>query len=671
MNAAGCGSALKDYAHVLRDDPDWSERAALLPEVRDATQPDQAAACGRARGVQGAHLLDTGAEAVASANPGCSLQIAAHSERLGRHVSELAGPGKGTETGEGETVYEQVFDPVSGSLGLSAIFAALPLVTLFVLLGAFRVTAWIAGLVSLAVAVVVSIAVYDVPVGQSLDMGLEGAAFGLFPILWIVVNAIWIYNMTERTGHFAVLRRSFAKISDDQRIQAVIIAFSFGALIEGLAGFGTPVAITSVMLLALGFSPLKAAALSLIGNTAPVAFGSIATPIITLSAQTELPVEDLGAMVGRQTPFLAVIIPLVLVGVVDGARGVRQTWPAAVVAGITFALGQFVCSNYISVELTDIIAALVSTFALVAFLRLWKPSEPLLGDAVGGTPPAVAGAEGHNPTLERSVRLRDQRTDTTREKLEAYAPYIIIIAVFAVAKLVDPVERFLFEVSGGAGFGTEEKTPNGFAWPGLDVTDADGEAPAAQTFQFSFWDTPGTIVLICGLLTIAALRVNLREALRTYVETLDQLKFAIVTVMAVLALAYVMNLTGMTTTLGRWIAGAGGIFAFLSSIIGWLGVAITGSDTSSNALFGALQVEAAEKVGLDPVLLASANSSGGVLGKMISPQNLAIAAAAVGMAGKEGDIFRRVLFWSITLTLGMCVIVYLQSTAVLEWMVVK
>jgi lactate permease len=566
-------------------------------------------------------------------------------------------------------MYQQVFDPVGDSLGLSSIFAALPLITLFVLLGGFRITAWISGLVALAVALIVAVAVYDVPVDQSVYMGLEGAAFGLFPIMWIVVNAVWIYNMTERTGHFAVLRRSFARISDDQRIQAIIIAFSFGALIEGLAGFGTPVAITTVMLLALGFSPLKSVALSLIGNTAPVAFGSIATPIVTLAAQTELPMEDLGAMVGRQTPFLALIVPLILVGVVDGARGVRQTWPAALVAGVSFAIAQFVCSNYISVELTDLIAALVSTLFMVGFLRVWRPSESIVGEPRGGTP-AIAGAAVSDPALERSVRLRDQEHDSRREQWEAFAPYIIIVAVFAIAKLVDPVERFLFELSGGTGFGTDEKTPNGFAWPGLDVQTPEGEAPSAATFQFSFWDTPGTVVLFCGLLTIAALRINLREALSTYGATLNQLKLAIVTVMAVLGLAYVMNLTGMTTTLGRWLAGSGDFFAFLSPILGWLGVAITGSDTSSNALFGALQVEAAKEAGLSDVLMAASNSSGGVLGKMISPQNLAIGAAAVGMAGKEGDIFRRVLFWSIALTLAMCVIVYLQSTGILDWMVV-
>jgi lactate permease len=565
-------------------------------------------------------------------------------------------------------MYKQVFDPVGDSLGLSSIFAVLPLITLFVMLGVFRITAWISGIAALVVALLVSMIVYDVPVGQSLDMGLEGAAFGLFPIMWIVVNAVWIYNMTERTGHFAVLRRSFAAISDDQRIQAVIIAFSFGALIEGLAGFGTPVAITAVMLIALGFSPLKSAALALVGNTAPVAFGAIATPIITLQAQTDLPLDDLGSMVGRQTPFLALIVPLILVGLVDGGRGIRQTWPAAMVAGITFAIAQFVTSNYISIELTDIIASLVSAFSVVGFLRLWQPSEPLLGEGGPGVP-AVAGAEGRDVALERSVRLRDQKRDSSREKWEAFAPYIIIVAIFALAKLVDPVERFLFELSGGTGFNTDAKTVNGFDWPGLNVLNPDGEAPSAQTFAFSFFDSPGTIVLFSGLLTVAALKVRVRQAVATYGATLDQLKFAIFTVMAVLGLAYVMNLSGMTASMGLWIAGAGGVVAFLSPIIGWLGVAITGSDTSSNALFGALQVSAAKEAGVDQVLLAGSNSSGGVLGKMISPQNLAIGAAAVGMAGKEGDIFRRVLFWSIVLTLVMCVIVYVQSTAVLDWMV--
>ena len=275
-------------------------------------------------------------------------------------------------------MYRQVLDPVSGSLGLSAIFAALPLVVLFLLLGVLRVTAWISALISLAVALVIATVVYPMPVSQAVLAGTLGAAFGFFPILWIVINAIWIYNMTVDTGHFDVLRRSFSRVSGDQRIQAIIIAFCFGALMEALAGFGTPVAITSVMLIALGFPPLRAATVALVANTAPVAFGALAVPITTLSTVTGLPVHDLGSMVGRQTPILAVVVPLALVAIVDGRRGVRQTWLPAVVCGLVFGVTQYVTSNFISVPLTDIVASLVSAGAVVLLLRVWQPGDAVL-----------------------------------------------------------------------------------------------------------------------------------------------------------------------------------------------------------------------------------------------------------------------------------------------------
>src|SRR3954467_6997819 len=263
-------------------------------------------------------------------------------------------------------MYKQVLDPVGDSLFASTLFALIPIVVLFVLLGGLRMAAHIASAIALAIAILIAIIVYGMPVGQALDSSLEGAAFGLFPIMWIVWNAIWIFNMTEQSGHFAVLRRSFASISDDQRIQAVIIAFSFGALLEALAGFGTPVAITATMLVAFGFKPIKAASVALVANTAPVAFGAIAIPIVTLAGLTELPKEDLGAMVGRQTPILALFVPLILVGMVDGMRGIRAVWPAAFLGGLAFAVGQFACSNYLSVELTDIVASLLSVGAIVA-----------------------------------------------------------------------------------------------------------------------------------------------------------------------------------------------------------------------------------------------------------------------------------------------------------------
>ncbi|WP_433795698.1 L-lactate permease [Actinoplanes sp. CA-252034] len=566
-----------------------------------------------------------------------------------------------------------VTDPVGGSVALSAIFASLSLITLFLLLGVLRMRAWLAGLISLGVALAVAVAVYSMPIGQALLSAGEGAAFGFFPILWIVVNAIWVYNLTVVSGHFDVLRRSMERVSPDMRIQAIIVAFCFGALLEALAGFGTPVAVTVVMLMALGFRPLQAAAVALIANTAPVAFGALATPIVTLGTVTSgavadprLTTETLGAMVGRQTPILAVVVPLVLVAVVDGRRGVRQTWPVALVAGLTFGVGQFVASNFVSVPLTDIIAALVSAAAVVLLLRVWRPVEsPDLHavetegeDAARQTALPDRGGARERDGAREPTAVGTVRRDPPVEVLRAYAPYLIIIAIFSVANLA-PVKRAL------AG----EPWTVVFAWPGLDVLGANGKPLSSTNFTFGWLPAAGTLMILAGILTAVVLRVRPGAAVRAYGRTYVELRHAIVTVMAVLALAYVLNQSGQTATLGELFATAGGVFVFLSSILGWIGVAVTGSDTSANALFGALQVQTAVNTGLDPLLLAAANSSGGVLGKMISPQNLAIAASAVGMPGREGDIFRRVVGWSLVLLLFMCVLVTLQATPVLDWMV--
>ncbi|MEU8239518.1 L-lactate permease [Actinoplanes missouriensis] len=584
-----------------------------------------------------------------------------------------------------------VTDPVSGSVALSAIFAALSLLTLFLLLGVVRMRAWLAGLISLGVALAVAVLVYAMPIGQALLSASEGAAFGFFPILWIVINAIWVYNLTVVSGHFDVLRRSMERVSPDMRIQAIIVAFCFGALLEALAGFGTPVAVTVVMLMALGFRPLRAAAVALIANTAPVAYGALATPIVTLGTVTSgavpdprLTTETLGAMVGRQTPILAVVVPLVLVAVVDGRRGVRQTWPAAVVAGLVFGVGQFVASNYVSVPLTDIVASLASAAAVVLLLRVWRPSEspdlhegapesPDAGspasDPAGGARTGSASVDSGSPASGPAAPVGGGagsgraapvavRRDPPVEVLRAYAPYLIIIVIFSVANL-GPVKEAL----------AEQPWTVVFPWPGLDVLGANGQPLASTKFTFGWLPAAGTLMILAGILTAIVLRIRPGAALRAYARTYAELRHAIVTVMAVLALAYVLNQSGQTATLGELFAQAGGVFLFLSSILGWIGVAVTGSDTSSNALFGALQVQTAVKAGLDPVLLAAANSSGGVLGKMISPQNLAIAASAVGMAGREGDIFRRVVGWSAVLLLFMCVLVTLQGTPVLDWMV--
>jgi lactate permease len=589
-------------------------------------------------------------------------------------------------------LFEQVVDPVGGSLALSALVAAIPLVTLFVLLGALRVKAWLAGLISLAVALVLAIVAFRMPVGQAVLSASEGAAFGFFPILWVVINAIWVYNLTVATGHFDVLRRSFEKVSPDQRIQAILIAFCFGALLEALAGFGTPVAITVSMMMALGFQPMKAAAVSLIANTAPVAFGALATPIVTLATVTSgvsddprLTVDTLGAMAGRQTPILAAFVPLVLVLVVDGKRGLRDTWREALAGGLAFGLAQFVAANYISVPLTDIVAALVAAAAVVAMVRMRKPTyEPVTAGTVagGGAGIVAAGSGGtrgrggvgatageelgdapgsQSPRDPHAPAVGDRPVvdDSPAEVVKAYAPYGIVIVIFALANL-GPVKAAL----------AQAPWTITFPWPGLNVFAAGStEELASTTFSFGWLAAAGTLMIIAGILTMLVLRISPGRGLKAYVDTYRELKWAIVTVMAVLALAYVLNQSGMTTHLGRLLAETGAFFAFLSPILGWIGVAVTGSDTSANALFGALQVQTAAGAGLDPVLLAAANSSGGVMGKMVSPQNLAIAAAAVGMAGQEGELFRKVFGWSMLLLLLMCLIVVLQASPVLSWMV--
>jgi lactate permease len=578
-------------------------------------------------------------------------------------------------------VYRQVYDPLGNSLGLSSIVAVLPLAALFVMLGVLRVRAWLAAVIGLAVALVIAVTAYSMPAGDALNSGLLGAAFGFFPIMWIVINAIWVYNLTVQTGHFDVLRRSFASVSDDQRVQAIIIAFCFGALMEALAGFGTPVAISSVMLIALGFRPLKAATVALVANTAPVAFGALAVPITTLATVTKLPVGDLGAMVGRQTPLLAVFVPLVLVFIVDGRRALRQVWLPALLCGVTFAVFQYLASNFWSIPLTDIIASLASALAVLALTRVWHPAEGYTetgGDepAPRGEPvPDGAGAPGPRggPDRERAAvaQATGRRTgsrDTPAEVFRAYAPYLIIIVVFVLATRVPAIAGTAPKDPGTSGTGLEAVTRI-FNWPGLHIVSGSGK-PVATTFKLNIASAAGTLLLLSGLLTMMVLKIGAGQGLRTYGRTLVQLRAAIVTVMAVLALGFVMNESGETQTLALWMAGAGSLFALLSPILGWLGTAVTGSDTSSNSLFGGLQVTAAAQAHLSPTLLAAANSAGGVLGKMISPQNLAIAAGAVGLQGREGDIFRRVIGWSIVFLAFMCLLVYLQSTSVLSWMVI-
>jgi len=568
-------------------------------------------------------------------------------------------------------MFQQELAPL-GSLTVSAIVGLIPLLTIFVLLGVLRWKAHWAAMASLAVAIIVAVAAYGMPVGLAVLSATEGAVFGLFPIMWIVFTAIWLYQVTVISGRFEDLRAAFQLLSDDPRVQAIIIAFCFGGLLEALAGFGAPVAITGVMLMALGFSAVRAAVVVLLANTAPVAFGAIGTPIITAGVLTGIPYAEIGAYVGRQTPILAFIVPLLLVLMVDGMRGARQTWPVALSVGVTFAIAQFLASNYMSVELTDIVASLAGLVAAVVTLKVWTPrggeeaaarlhaeheAEVSEGvDLAGG--PSADGPSGGVQTQTAQQALTEHAAGLSRGRLlMAFFPYLLVIVVFSLAKLVKPVSTFLT--------GQDVK----IKWPGLDgnVLSAAGKPVTSTVYNFQWLSSPGSLLLICGFIVALVYRVPLGRALRELVATAVKLRWAFLTVATVLALAYVMNLSGQTITIGTWIAGTGAVFAFFSPILGWLGTAVTGSDTSANALFATLQQTAAQQAGLDPTLLVAANTSGGVVGKMISPQNLTIAATAVGILGREADLFRKTVLWSIGLLLVLCVLIYLQSN-VLAWM---
>lgn len=562
--------------------------------------------------------------------------------------------------------------PIGDSLFWSSVIAVLPLLTVFITLGFLRWKAHWAGLSGLLVALIVAVAVYQMPAHLALLSGTEGFVFGIFPIMWIVVNAIWLYELTVASGRFEDLRRVINSVSDDPRIQAIIIAFCFGGLLEALAGFGAPVAITGVMLMAVGFTAMRAAAVVLLANTAPVAFGAIATPIITAGKLTGIDYHDIGAVIGHQTPFLAAFVPCFLVLLADGRRGLRDVWPIAIVVGVVFGVAQWFSANYLSVELTDIIASLVALAAAVVMLRFWQPTggadarERLhiersaevdaIGDTTSGRGPDARRSTGGTAVAQRAepdtAPLGAQRT------FMALFPYLLVVVVFALAKLLTPVKNFLTD------------TDATFGWPGLDgnIATASGKLSTSTQFTLGWLSSPGTLLLICGVIVALVYRMSLGEAAAIWGRNVYKMRWSILTVASVLSLAYVMNQAGQTITIGTWIAGAGAAFAFFSPVLGWLGTAVTGSDTSANALFATLQQAAGQKAGIDPTLLVAANTSGGVVGKMISPQNLTIAATSVGLLGRESEIFRKVILWSVGLLIVLCLLVGLQST-VLSWMI--
>ncbi|KAD3515102.1 L-lactate permease [Arthrobacter yangruifuii] len=569
-------------------------------------------------------------------------------------------------------------NPVLSSVGLSALVALLPLLTFFFLLAFAKTRAYVAGAWALLVALAVGVFGFGMPLGLALLSATQGAAFGLFPVVWIIVMAVWLYQVTVLSGRFEDLRRVFDAIGGgDLRVQAILVAFCFGGLLEALAGFGAPVAITVTMLLALGIAPIRAATAVLVANTAPVAFGALAIPITTAANLTNYTGEEIGAVVGRQTPVLALFVPLILLFILDGRRGLRDCWPVALFTGVVFSVFQFLCSNYFSYELTDIVASLVAMLAAVGFLRFWRPRHGAEADQRMKAELAQARADGWTPAGSgAAAAVQTSADDAAEDRLTASRAWMALFPYVAVIVIFGFVNLWTLGIDVPAALA---RTTIEVPWPVLHeaLLDTNGQTQSSTIYSFEWLISPGTLLLITGLIVAVVYSrfnehgrypLSLGAAVREIWTTAVRMRSAALTILGVLALAYVMNFSGQTVSIGTWLAATGGFFAFLSPVLGWIGTAVTGSDTSANALFAKLQQTAGIEAGLDPHLLVAANTGGGVMGKLISPQNLAIGAAAVNMSGQESVLLRKVIGWSVLLLLALCILVYLQSTPVLEWM---
>jgi L-lactate transport len=539
-------------------------------------------------------------------------------------------------------MWQHNYTPIAGNLGISALVAALPVFCLLYLLGVKRKPAWVAGLAGIAAAALVALFAYRMPAGTMLSATAYGAAFGLFPIGWVVFNAILLYRITVETGQFEVVRDSVATLTEDRRLQALLIAFAFGAFIEGAAGFGTPVAVSAAMLAGLGFPPFYAAAICLLANTAPVAFGSIGTPILTLAGVTGLPMDRLSAGVGRICAPLSLIVPGYLVAVMGGWRGLKGVLPAVVLCGATFAGVQLLVSNLVGPQLTDILSSLASMGALVAFFLMWRPRDRF-------------HLEGNTAT-GASVRPHARG-----KLLLAWGPYMLLVVCVLLWGWA-PVQRLWNAVTVV------------FPWPGLHNTiqrmppAVPVPVPYEAVFRLNWLSASGTACLVAALASALLLRLAPRRLGRVLAHTARQLALPTLTIASVLALAFLMNYSGATATLGLAFAATGSVFPFFSALLGWLGVFLTGSDTSANALFGNLQVVTAGRLGLNPVLMAAGNSSGGVMGKMISLQSIAVAAAATGMRPEEeSKLFRFTLRHSIILAAIIGLITMAYAYVIPQW----
>jgi lactate permease len=572
--------------------------------------------------------------------------------------------------------WAQTYDPLGNAL-LSTLVAALPVVVLLGAIAWLEIRIHFAAVIGLMVALAVAILGYHMPLSAALATTAYGAAYGLFPIGWIILNLIFLYQLTVNKGLFAVLRGSLAHLAPDSRVQVVLIAFSFGAFFEGAAGFGTPVAVTAAILMQLGFKPLQACGLSLIANTAPVAYGALGTPIIALAGVTGLDLHKLSAMAGRQLPFFSLIVPFWVVWAYAGWRGMLGVWPACLTSGVAFAIPQFLVSNFHGPWLVDIVAAICSMIAVVGLLKVWQPGD-------GWKPDSVSSSGGSVPVDETSP-TRNPKTETPNPALvrQAWVPWIllsVLVFIWGVPQMKDflngkkSFQLSLAELRGDKPAIDPGWKPSGkFTAPEMLVPYLHNKvvrtppvappnaAPEKAPFTLNWLSATGTGILVAALLAGLFMGFSPVEMAREYVSTFWRVRFSLITIAAMLALGYVTKYSGTDATLGLALAKTGVLYPFFGTLLGWLGVALTGSDTASNVLFGSLQKITAEQTGISPILMAAANSSGGVMGKMVDAQSIVVASTATNWYGHEGSILRYVFFHSIALAALVGILVYLQA----------
>lgn len=561
--------------------------------------------------------------------------------------------------------WQQIYDPM-GNIWLSSAIALIPIIFFFLALAVFRLKGSVAGTITVILALLVALFLYQMPVTLALSSAIYGFFYGLWPIAWIIIGAVFLYKVTVKTGQFDIIRSSILSLTQDQRLQMLLVGFAFGTFLEGAAGFGAPVAITAALLVGLGFKPLYAAGLCLIVNTAPVAFGAMGIPIIVAGQVSGVETHAISQMVGRQLPFIVPIVLVWIMAIMDGWRGVRETFPAIVVGGGSFAIAQFLTSNYIGPELPDITAAIASLISLTLLFKVWQPKHVFRFEN------QVDGKNQMGDTTSVSVTSPNTHYSPA-QIIKAWMPFAILTAMVSLWS-IKPFKDLFVKGKDGHPDGALVDMVMSINVPYLH--NAVQKLPPVVTkitdyaaiYKFDWFSATGTAIVLAAIISIVMLKMRPKEALSTFGETVKELRTPIYSIGMVLAFAFIANYSGLSATLALALAHTGKAFTFFSPFLGWLGVFLTGSDTSANALFAALQATTAQQIGVPEVLLVAANTSGGVTGKMISPQSIAIACAATGLVGKESDLFRFTVKHSIIFTIMMGALITLQAYVV-PWMI--